>query len=205
MSANSAGVFQVKGDCVVSRFHYTQAECLVTTIRVATRKRFTQIERETANDTRLSFRARGVLLWLLDKPDDWRTSSDAIARHGKEGRDAVRAALTELEDAGYLLREKIRGEHGQWVTVVTVYESSTKPQVIPETCFQASVDQSSARQASVFQASSSQTDTDTDTRRKLQNDGLSRIPPPTPGCEKCEGGQIFVDDNSVIPCECQSA
>jgi hypothetical protein len=99
----------------------------VTTIRVAERRRFTQIDRETVNDSRLGFRARGVLTWLLDKTDDWRTNSDAIAHAGKEGRDAVRRALNELEEHGYLVREKVRTDDGQWVSVATCTNRARNP------------------------------------------------------------------------------
>lgn len=108
----------------------------MSTIRVAKRKRFTTISRETLNDGRLSFRARGILVWLLDKPDDWTTSADAIASQGLEGRDAVRTALTELESCGYLIRNKDRDKKtGVWTTKWVVHEvppgrisSAGKPQ-----------------------------------------------------------------------------
>jgi hypothetical protein len=94
----------------------------MTTIRVAKRERFTTVTRATVNDKRLSFRARGVLFWLLDKPNDWSVDAEAIARHGKEGREAVRTALRELEKAGYLVRLKTRDENGQFRTDCWVYE-----------------------------------------------------------------------------------
>ena len=51
---------------------------------------FTILSNAVINDERLSFRARGVLIWLLSKPDDWRTRSDSIAGQSpKEGRDAI--------------------------------------------------------------------------------------------------------------------
>jgi hypothetical protein len=91
--------------------------------RAPRRHRYTSVERSSLNDDRLSFRARGVLVWLLDKPDDWRTDSTAIARAGKEGREAIRSALRELEEAGYLRRSKTQDEGGRWVTIVDVYET----------------------------------------------------------------------------------
>lgn len=94
----------------------------MTTIRVGKRERFTIVPRETVNDPRLSFRARGVLLWLLDKPDDWHTNADQIAQVGREGRDAVRAALKELLDAGYMRRNQFRLPNGKWASEVTVFE-----------------------------------------------------------------------------------
>lgn len=108
----------------------------MTTIRVTKRNRFTVIDRAATNDDRLSFRARGVLFWLLDKPDDWHTDSNAIARAGTEGRDAVRAALRELEGCGYLTRERKRDKQGRWSTEVFVLErpapENPSPDDIPE-------------------------------------------------------------------------
>jgi len=84
---------------------------------------FTALSNAVITDERLSFRARGVLVWLLSKPDDWRTRADSIAAQSpKEGRDAIRSALRELADLGYLVREKIQNELGQWITIQTIYE-----------------------------------------------------------------------------------
>jgi hypothetical protein len=94
----------------------------MTTIRVAQRERYTVIDRRTLNDERLSFRARGVLAWLLDKPDDWTCNADDIATAGTEGRDAVRTALRELVGTGYIARERRQAEGGLWVTDTVVYE-----------------------------------------------------------------------------------
>src|SRR5690606_9938200 len=55
----------------------------VTTIRVHKKDRYTAVAREPINDTRLSFRARGILVWLLDKPNDWRCDSTQIASQTK--------------------------------------------------------------------------------------------------------------------------
>lgn len=94
----------------------------MTTIRVAQRARFTTIDRETLNDERLSFRARGILAWLLDKPDDWRCNADEIAAQTTEGRDAVRTALRELMALDYIRRTREQDAGGQWHTVTVVFE-----------------------------------------------------------------------------------
>lgn len=99
-------------------------------IRVARRSRYTPIDRETLNDARLSFRARGVLGWLLDKPDDWTTSAERVSAAGTEGRDAIRTALTELEVLGYLRRSKWRdATTGKWCADWAIFErpDSTEP------------------------------------------------------------------------------
>lgn len=94
----------------------------MSTIRVAHRARYTSIDRGLINDQRLSFRARGVLAWLLDKPDDWHCDSTAISHAGMEGREAVRAALRELERCGYLVRKRRRVDGGKMITETWVYE-----------------------------------------------------------------------------------
>lgn len=96
----------------------------MTTIRVERRQRFTVVDRSVAEDDRLSFKARGIMLWLLSKPDDWRCTASEIASAGKEGRDAVRAALGELEACGYLIRVKVQDKDtGRWSTETIVRES----------------------------------------------------------------------------------
>lgn len=86
-------------------------------------EKFTIISNAAVNDEHLSFRARGLLAWLLSKPADWQIRSESIARHSPtEGRDAVRSAMRELVDAGYLVVEKVQDERGRWATFQTIYE-----------------------------------------------------------------------------------
>lgn len=65
-------------------------------------------------DKRISFRARGVLGYLLSLPDGWEASAERIARDTTEGRDAVATALKELESVGYLARRKYQTTGGTW-------------------------------------------------------------------------------------------
>lgn len=98
---------------------------------------YTVMSNRVLNDENLSFRARGILVWLLSKPADWSIRSEAIAAQSpSEGRTAVRTAMRELEEQGYLVREKIQNELGQWATIQTVYEepaTSGNPSPEPKT------------------------------------------------------------------------
>ena len=80
-------------------------------------------------DSRLSYRARGVLLEILSRPDNWRVSGDSLARSGKEGRDAILTALKELRDFGYIRMVRERKEDGTFVTNNYVYD--TPQDVVP--------------------------------------------------------------------------
>ena len=95
----------------------------MTTYRIADRRRWTSVSNGLIEDGSISFRARGLLVWLLSKPDGWSVRSEVIAAATTEGRDAVRSALNELEKAGYIKREKARDEMGRWVTFSNIYES----------------------------------------------------------------------------------
>jgi len=85
----------------------------------------------TAQDTRLSWAARGLLIELLSRPSDWETNADALWVTSKqqrgeqvgEGRRAVRAAFAMLEEFGYIVRSRTRVKKGRFVTTVDVYDT----------------------------------------------------------------------------------
>lgn len=68
------------------------------------------------NDASLSWKAKGILLYLLSKPDHWQVYEKDIVNHGKDGRDAVRSALRELIKEGYITRVRNRDEKGRLTT-----------------------------------------------------------------------------------------
>jgi len=73
-------------------------------------------------DSSLSYRARGILIAVLSRPNDWRTTAENLAREGLEGRGAILTALTELELGGYIERLRKQDEYGHWRTVTLVYD-----------------------------------------------------------------------------------
>jgi hypothetical protein len=76
---------------------------------------FTQIKNEVANDERLSWKARGIFLYIFSKPDDWDFSVERISRKSKkDGFKATNAGIKELEDCGYLERKKMPNGRKEW-------------------------------------------------------------------------------------------
>lgn len=64
---------------------------------------FTQINTSALADGTLSFKARGILAYLLSLPPGGEVSPERIAKSGIDGERAVKSGLKELQDAGYLL------------------------------------------------------------------------------------------------------
>lgn len=80
--------------------------------------KFYVVDKTISEDGRLSWAARGMLIYLLGKPDNWVVSTHHLINQTKDalgkvsGRDAVRVVLKELEAAGYLTVNRARGEDG---------------------------------------------------------------------------------------------
>jgi hypothetical protein len=89
-------------------------------------EQFTVISNAVIRDHRLTFKARGLLIHLLSMPDHWRTNSTQLAQIGPDGRDAIRTALIELEQAGYVQRTKQQDLAGRWSTSTTIYDQPLK-------------------------------------------------------------------------------
>lgn len=87
--------------------------------------------RAAAQDDRLSLQARGMLWYLLSKPDDWEVKIDDLMKAGSCGRNRVYAILKELREYGYLTeRSKTRQKDGTftWTEYQVIEEPNTKPE-----------------------------------------------------------------------------
>ncbi|MGW6021291.1 hypothetical protein [Streptomyces sp. NPDC055099] len=85
---------------------------------------FTVLPTATLEDSRLSFRARGVLAFLISKPDAWRVRAESIASAGKEGKEAIKTALRELKDFGYYRVVTERLADGTLSRITEVYDTA---------------------------------------------------------------------------------
>jgi len=82
--------------------------------RAAHKSNCTKINNAFANDERISWEAKGILAYALTKPNDWKFSMIDIINQSTDERDAIRTAVKELEEFGYLVREQVK-ENGKFV------------------------------------------------------------------------------------------
>ena len=86
-------------------------------IRQKRKKRFSIVDNNVIEDKRLSFKARGLLIYMLSKPDDWKFFTDELVkRSDKDGLSSIRSALQEIEKAGYLTRKRERSSKGTFTS-----------------------------------------------------------------------------------------
>lgn len=76
--------------------------------------RYTQVPNEILNLKNLSFKAKGIYGYLISKPDGWNFSVKGLSSQSKDGLDAVRSGVKELEDLKYLRRQAVKSKGGQW-------------------------------------------------------------------------------------------
>lgn len=85
-----------------------------TILHIERKKReFTQIDNGVLEDPSLSFKSKGLIAYLLSKPDDWVPQIQDLINHSTDGRAAIYSALKELRLAGYAKLQTIRDEKGR--------------------------------------------------------------------------------------------
>ena len=74
---------------------------------------FTIIDNNFLRDERLSFKAKGLFMYMWSQSNDWNFYVNELSSHAKDGRNAVMTGLEELENYGYLKRKRVRNAQGQ--------------------------------------------------------------------------------------------
>lgn len=77
---------------------------------------YTTIDNGLILNTKLSYKAKGILLYLMSRPEDWEVYQTDIVNRSKESRTAVESGLNELETEGYLIKIRHRTSKGQMAT-----------------------------------------------------------------------------------------
>ena len=81
----------------------------------------------TITDKTISLKAKGLLAYLISKPDNWYVSFPDLAACSTDGIKSVRSAIKELISAGYLEKSQFRNDNGQFTYYnYTIYEKPQK-------------------------------------------------------------------------------
>ena len=99
----------------------------MSVFRVEKNKGYTVMSNHHLRNHTLSLKAKGLLSQMLSLPEDWDYTLKGLAQINRESIDAIREAVRELEQAGYITRSRERDARG--CLRGTIYE---QPQTQPE-------------------------------------------------------------------------
>ena len=84
---------------------------------------YVMIDRRPIDNKNLSFKAKGILTYLLSRPDGWEVNLVDLANRSTDGLASIKSGVKELKDAGHLKHAGTRKASGQFDTVIwEVYE-----------------------------------------------------------------------------------
>ena len=81
--------------------------------RIEKTRDYTVMSNHHLRNTNLSLKAKGLLSLMLSLPEEWDYTTKGLSRICKDGVDSICAGVRELEDHGYVVRERIRNPNGQ--------------------------------------------------------------------------------------------
>lgn len=74
---------------------------------------FVMVHKDFIHDSNLSWKAKGILLYLLSRPDDWQVYETEIVKHSSDGLSGLKSGIKELEEVGYIQRNRKRDDKGR--------------------------------------------------------------------------------------------
>ena len=96
--------------------------------RIEKTRDYTVMANHHLRNTELSLKAKGLLSLMLSLPEEWDYTTKGLAHICKDGVDSICAGVRELEDHGYVVRERIRNSNGQLGAIeYTILEQPQEP------------------------------------------------------------------------------
>ena len=83
-------------------------------IKKVYQKRFTTVDNTVLNDPELSWKAKGLFVYLWSQADEWDFYETEVVKHSTDGLSSLKSGLKELEEQGYLKRERQRDDKGHF-------------------------------------------------------------------------------------------
>lgn len=82
-------------------------------IRNFRKERFTSISNDLLSDTSISFKAKGLLCYLVSRPPNWNVNVNHLSSTFNVGKDGIYSTLNELIERGYVKRKMTRNDQGR--------------------------------------------------------------------------------------------
>lgn len=95
----------------------------MSVFRVEKSKNYTVMSNYHLKDKKLSFKAKGLLSYMLSLPDNWDYSIEGLCKAGKDSKCAVQSTLQELQENNYLKISKERNEKGRFECIYSIFET----------------------------------------------------------------------------------
>ena len=97
--------------------------------RIEKTRDYTVMSNHHLRNTNLSLEAKGLLSLMLSLPENWDYTTKGLARICKDGVDSICAGVRELEEQGYVIRERVRNSNGQLGAIeYTILEQPRPPE-----------------------------------------------------------------------------
>ena len=94
----------------------------MSVFKIEKTKDYTIMSNYHLRDKSLSYKAKGLLSFMLSLPEDWDYSLNGLVAISKESRDGIRSILKELQEQHYLEIEKYRNDKGLFEYNYLIYE-----------------------------------------------------------------------------------
>lgn len=94
----------------------------MSVFKIEKNKNYTIMSNYHLRDRNLTYKAKGLLSFMLSLPEDWDYSLNGLVAVSKESKDGIRSILKELQDHHYLEIKKVRGNKGYFEYNYLIYE-----------------------------------------------------------------------------------
>ena len=101
--------------------------------RIEKTRDYTVMSNHHLRNKSLSLKAKGLLSLMLSLPEEWDYTTKGLARICKDGVDSICAGVRELEEHGYVIRQRVRNPNGQLGAIeYTILEQPRPPEPKPK-------------------------------------------------------------------------
>ena len=89
-------------------------------IRTEKTGNFSIVSNSPFTSSQLSWKAKGILIYLLTKPNDWNLIINDLVHHSTDGKTSTCSGIDELIQAGYIVKQEQKSINGKFGKVTYI-------------------------------------------------------------------------------------